>query len=90
MRSQIFFAGKYIEQNRVQFIATFRRIIFDENIFQFSQLRLYLIVLFTENFDTISFRKRIFFKKGRYVWIDDLLLIKHVFLYFGCILIEKT
>ena len=89
MRCQIFFTTKYIEQCCVQqLIIAVGRIILNDDIFQFGQLCIYLIVM-TRKDSYIILGGTFTVQSAAYAGKDLLIFILHVFSDLTYIVIEK-
>ena len=89
VRRQILRTSENIEQHAIQFIAAIGRIILDDNILQFIQSGLDLVMAAAENLDTIS-TVILSFEQCTDIREHNPLLILHVFLYLLHILIIIT
>ena len=78
MGSQILFGRKDIEQDAVQQVAAWPRIIFDQDIFEFDNLHLDLVVMFTEDRD-IVFRVLYALQQPLYIREHRFLFVGHMF-----------
>ena len=89
MRGELLFAGEDVEKHTVEFVRTARGVVFDDDVLQFAQLGLDLVVLTAEDIDRIG---GVFLPREQRLDVgeDGLLLVGHVALDLSDILVEKA